>query len=118
VQYVSPSNTIRIKRGIEYQRAEVVLIRLVGGDVPRPGEDHIHNFALLDNVVELRAPGEPRIPGGLTADELEVQLARWSAELRSCAPDSLAGDCSAIDEVEVLIRERMRQHPWPPQNLP
>lgn len=93
-----------------------MLIRLVDGQVPPPGHDHIHNFALLDNVVEMRAPGSKPIAGGLSDKEVQAQLASWSTALRSIAPDFLAGDCSAIDGAEALVRERMRQHPWPPDS--
>lgn len=114
VQYVSATNAVRVTRSFEFQRAEVELIRLADGQVPPPGKDHIHYFALLDNVVEARTPGQSPVPGGLSDDEVEAQLASWSAALRSAASDFLAGDCAAIDEAEAVVRERMRQHPWPP----
>ena len=114
VQYVSPTNCVRITHSFEFQRVEVVLIRLIDGQVPPPGQEHIHNFALLDNVVEIRVPGEKPVAGGLSDKEVEAQLVSWSTALRSIAPDFLTGDCAAIDEAEALVRERMRQHPWPP----
>ena len=111
---MSATNAVRVTKSFEFQRAEVELIRLVDGHIPPPGRDRIHYFALLDNVVEARAPGQSPVPGGLSDDEVEAQLASWSAALRSIAFDFLAGDCAAVEDAEAIVRERMRKHPWPP----
>lgn len=110
VQYASAQAAVRISRSTEFGQTEVELIRLVEGSVP-PYPIWITSeridWALLDNVIEVRAPemrSERLSMRGLSSGDLEKQLAFWAAALLTVAPDFLSGSCSSIDEAATLVR--------------
>ena len=129
VQYRSDTSAIRIELSREFVRSEVHLIRLVSGEVPPYPiwitDDRI-DWALLDNVVEVRQPSlmtDVRKQRGLTAVELDGQLQFWADILRDVASDFVAGDFAPIDEAATLIRSRVAEHPqrvevWLPEEAP
>jgi hypothetical protein len=117
VQYRSDTSAIRIELSREFVRSEVHLIRLVNGEVPTYPiwitDDRI-DWALLDNVVEVRQPDLMADVGkqtGLTSDELDGQLRFWAHILCDVARDFLAGDFASLDEAATLIRSRVAEHP-------
>jgi hypothetical protein len=115
IQYRSPTAAIRIERSTEFQRVDVYLVRLVEGQVP-PYPIWISaeqiNWVLLDNVLEARGPSRPNTPaGGLTAGDLERQLAFWASSLITVTPEFLDGDMSAIDDAAAVVRGRVTEHP-------
>lgn len=129
VQYASDRAAVQISQSNEFRRAEVHLIRLVEGKVPAYPiwitSDRI-DWMLLDTVLEARMPSrlpEAHSMTGLSAKDLDKQLAFWSEILRSVAPDFLAGQFAAMDEGAEIIRARVREHPqqittWLPDDAP
>lgn len=115
VQYRSSAAAIRVERSNEFQRVDVYLVRLVDGEVP-PYPIWIIaeqiNWVLLDNVLEARGQSRPSTTGGgLTAADLERQLAFWAESLINVAPEFLDGDMRAIDDAAAVLRARVEQHP-------
>jgi hypothetical protein len=129
VQYRSDTSAIRIELSREFVRSEVHLIRLVNGDVPAYPiwitDDRI-DWALLDNVVEVRQPSlmaEVRMQTGLTSNELDRQLRFWAHTLREVAWDFVAGNFAPLGEAATVIRSRAAEHPqrvqvWLPEEAP
>ncbi len=127
--YRSSGAVVKITRNHEFGRAEVSLIRLIGGEVPPypiwVTAEPLHQV-LLDTVLEARhSPRleQSRLLSGLSDEKLEHQLAFWAEALREAAPDFLSGDCSAIDEAELVIRASVAEHPqkvvtWLPGDAP
>ena len=81
VQYASDLSAVRISRNIEYNRAEVQLIRLRDRAVPpypiRVTSDEVY-WTLLDNVVQGRLPELYKSVAalkGLADEDVERQLA-------------------------------------------
>jgi hypothetical protein len=116
-QYTSAESAFRVSRSVEFQRVEVVLLRLVNGQAPLYSTgtvDGVGYWTLFDNVMEAR--GQTVVePGGLDPQAVDRQLTFWAASVRRVAPDFLAGDLSAIDEAAAIVDERMRRNPWPPR---
>jgi hypothetical protein len=117
VQYRSDTSAIRISKSNEFVRADVHLIRLVNGQVPRYPiwiTDEPIDWILLDNVVESREPGllsEVKRLTGLKSAELDGQLRFWARVLREVAGDFLAGSFASLDEAASVIRARVAAHP-------
>jgi len=129
VQYRSDNSAVRIELSREFVRSEVYLIRLMNGEVPAYPiwiTDERIDWALLDNVVEVRQPSlmtDVRKQRGLTSDELDGQLQFWAHTLRDVAGDFVAGDFAPLDEAATLIRSRVAEHPqrvqvWLPEEAP
>lgn len=115
VQYSSAQAAVRVAWSTEFQRVDVNLIRLVGGAVPEypiwVTSDPV-NWALLDTVLEARAPSKlGECGGGLSDAEVEAQLLYWSSVLREIATDFLRGDCAAIDDAAVIVRAKVAANP-------
>jgi hypothetical protein len=115
VQYTSATSAVRVTRSREFARVEVQLIRLVDGQVPAYPiwvTSEPMNWALLDNVLEARAPELlQRAAGGVTGPEVDRQLAFWASALATAAPEFLDGDLAAIADAESIVRQRVSQHP-------
>ena len=129
VTYKSSTGGVKVTNSNEFFRAEVNLIRLVDGHVPPYPiwiTDEPINWALLDNVLEVRSPErlEPaRSLKGLGKADVDRQLEFWADCLNTVAADFLDGDMSAIDEASAVIRARVREHPqqmtvWLPDSAP
>lgn len=127
VRYYSLVAAVEVAKSTEFSRVEVTLIRLVDGEVP-PYPIWITSapvsHVLLDTVLAARDRADPREPrGGLHPDDVERQLSFWATALRDVVPDFLAGDLSAIDEAEAVIRRKGEEHPqqltvWLPEDAP
>lgn len=76
-QYTSAVSAVRVTRSNEFVRADVHLIRLVDGQVPAYPiwiTSERMNWALLDNVLEVRTPDLLRqVAGGLFDPELRTR---------------------------------------------
>ena len=116
VQYTSTESAIQVIRSIEFDRDEVVLLRLLNGQVPPYSAGTVSGLGyrtLFDNVLEAR--GQPALEsGGLDPQDVDRQLTYWAESVRQVAPDFLAGDLLAINEAAAIVDDRMRQNPWPP----
>lgn len=116
VLYRSDVHAVEVTYSVEFDRAEVLLMRLVEGKVPEHeifSESGPFNRTLLDNVVEAREPGRlPELRGaaGLKEGELERALELWARVLQEVAPDFLQGDSSAFDDARGVVAARVEDH--------
>ncbi len=115
--YGSATAAVEVTRSNEFRRVEVSLIRLVDGAIPPypiwVTSEPLHH-TLLDNVLEAcQSPmlNDSALAYGLGARDIQRQLVFWADALRIVAPEFLAGDLSAIDEAEDVIRARVAEHP-------
>lgn len=115
VRYTSDLSVVRVDRSIEFNRAEVHLIRLRDGLMARYPvritSDEV-SWTLLDNVVQARQPELYKsVPAlkGLADKDVEHQLMFWASALKSVAPEFLEGDFSAFADADAVIRERARR---------
>ena len=115
--YLSPALGLEVTRSTEFNRVEITLLRLVGGELP---EDEIWvtdgalNRILFDNVLIVRAPEldeASRALKGLSHKDEEQQLRFWADALRSVAPDFLDGDDTPLRDGELVIRQRVAENP-------
>lgn len=114
---ISAEAAVKVTRSNSFGRVEVSLIRLVDGAIPPypiwVTSEPLHH-TLLDNVPEARQSpmlNDPTLAGGLSASDIQRQLVFWAEALRTVTPEYLAGDLSAIDEAEVVIKARAAEHP-------
>jgi hypothetical protein len=107
-----------VRYSVEFNRAEVELIRLVDGKVP-PVPIFIHpdthiDRSLLDNLFEIRSPSalEPLAKlGRLDKETLERSLAFQAKALEEHGADLLRGDTAVFQEFDRLIKGRVAQTP-------
>jgi hypothetical protein len=111
--YAAHDRAISVERSVEFNRAEVVLIRLYEGAMPdlqiRVTAEPV-NRLLLDNVLQARDPQryrEIQQLGGLGEPELQRQLSELASALRDVAGDFLTGSFAAMDDGERVIRQRL-----------
>jgi hypothetical protein len=115
--YLSPTLGLEVTRSVEFDRVELELIRLVGGELPEYEvwiTDTPRNRVLFDNVLIARAPEldeASQALGGLSKGDEEKQLRFWADALRSVAPDFLDGDDAPLREGERVIRQRVAENP-------
>ena len=116
-RYLSPTLGLEVTRSAEFDRVELELLRLVGGELPEYEvwlTDRPRNRVLFDNVLIARAPELDEASRGLTglssADE-EKQLRFWADALRSVAADFLDGDDAPLREGEQVVRQRVAEKP-------
>jgi hypothetical protein len=103
-----------VRYSVEFNRAEVELIRLVDGRVP-PVPIFIHadthiDRSLLDNLLEVRSPSAlERLAklGGLDEATLERSLTFQAEALEEHATDFLRGDTAVFQEFDRLIKGRV-----------
>jgi hypothetical protein len=115
--YAAGDRAVAVDRSVEFNRAEVVLLRLQDGEMPQPEvwvASTPLNIVRLDNVLEARAPGrlseiQPLV--GLGKRELREQLSAQSAALRDVAEDFLTGSFAALEDGEHAIRQRVDANP-------
>lgn len=116
--YQSATTAVRVSRSVEFECAEVELMRLVDGDIPPVVvfflPDTVLNTTMLENVVLFRAP-ELRTHffdmKGLSDEQLEATLAFLADSTRQYAEDVLRGDFSIFETIQEERREHARQHP-------
>lgn len=117
VTYRSRRSALAVIRSYEFDRVEVELMRLVDGELPgHPvfvvDSVPVHRF-LADDLLVLRRPDADEVLArqrGVSDREIEAQLAFWSKALREHGQDFLAGDLGVLDELERIVRDRVRQH--------
>jgi hypothetical protein len=116
-RYVSPTLGIEVTRSVEFERVEIELLRLVGGEIPEHEvwvTDSPRNRVLFDNVLIARAPEvdkASRTLGGLSNEDEEKQLRFWADALRSVAPDFLDANDAPLRDGERVIRQRVAENP-------
>lgn len=115
--YLSPTLGLEVTRSTEFDRVEITLLRLEGGEIPEydvwVSESQL-NRVLFDNVLIARAPEldeESRTLKGLSSKDVKRQLRFWADALRSVAPDFLEGDDSSLRDGERVIRQRVAENP-------
>jgi hypothetical protein len=113
--FLSDALGIEVTRSVEFDRVEITLLRLVGGDVPEVEvwvTDQPVNRVLFDNVLEARAPELlERLPSGLSKGAVDEQLRLYVELLPTVAPDFLHGSDSALLDGERAIRARVSANP-------
>ncbi len=116
VTYRSPRSAVAVIRSNEFRRVEVELMRLVDGDLPAYPIFVVDSVPLntfyADDLLVLRGLDPAEIAagqGGLSAQQVEAQLAFWSSALREYGQYFLAGDLRVLDELESMVRGRVRQ---------
>jgi hypothetical protein len=117
VTYRSTRSAVAVIRSNEYYRAEVELMRLVDGQLPAYPifvVDSVPvNTFLLDDLVRLRRADPEKALArqrGLAPQEVDAQLAFWSAAIREHGSDFLAGDLRVLDTLEQIVRGRAHDH--------
>jgi len=118
VTYASDTGAVIVRYSVEFDRAEVELIRLVDGKVP-PVPIFIHpdtpiDRSLLDNLLLLRAPSEAeelKTQRGLDSSSVDHSLAFQAAALQRYGGDFLSGNCDVFRDFDNLIKARVAQHP-------
>jgi hypothetical protein len=116
-RYLSPTLGLEITRSVEFDRVEIELVRLVGGELPEYEvwvTDSPRNRVLFDNVLIARAPEldeASQALGGLSKDNEEKQLRFWADALRAVAPDFLDGDDAPLRDGEQVVRQRVAENP-------
>lgn len=118
VTYSGTASAVVVRYSVEFDRAEVELVRLVDGKVP-PVPIFVHadtpiNRGWLDNLLAVREPlaaEELRQLTGLGHRSVEGTL-RFEAEaLRKYARDILSGDLHWFVDIERSIRQQVSAHP-------
>lgn len=118
VTYGRDHVAIIVRYSVEFNRAEVELIRLVDGKVP-PVPIFIHtdtriDRSLLDNLLEIRSTPDLETLGnldGLDSPALERSLAFQAKALEEHAADFLRGDTAVFQDLDHLIKARVAQNP-------
>lgn len=125
--YQNETTGVEVTYSIEFDRAEVSLVRLIKGRRPAypifiSEQEQLHHY-LLDSLLLLRAPEaldaiKPYF--SLTEGAVKEALSRWANALRKYGSDPLKGDFSVFDEMEAIVRARVRDHPelitlWVPE---
>ena len=130
VRYESSFLAVKVARSVEFNSAELWLIRLVNGRVPEYPvfiyPDTPINYVMLDTVVSRRSP-EAAAPfhslRGLSEEEIERTLMFLATALRAYADDVLRGDFAILDAIADERHDYARQHPpqikiWMPATTP
>lgn len=118
VTYASDTGAVIIRYSVEFNRAEVELVRLVDGKVP-PVPIFIHpdtpiDRSLLDDLLRLRAPSEAeelKTLGGLDSKSVDRSLAFQAKALQRHGGDFLSGDCEVFKDFDSMIKAQVGQHP-------
>ena len=118
VTYASDPSAVIVRYSVEFDRAEVELIRLIDGKIPRVPifvhSDTPIDRALLDDLLLLRAPSdsdELKKLGGLGKDEIGRSLSFQALALRHHASDFLEGDTEVFKDFDRLIKARVAGNP-------
>lgn len=113
-RYLSDRFAVSVDQSLEFVRAEVVLVRLDGGQLPPPASRYAVS-ALLDNVVRARAPERLReARGGLDDVSVKAALDLWSDVLMKVTPDLLDGSDQPFADAATVVQERVRKASEPP----
>lgn len=114
VTYARDPCAVIVRYSVEFQRAEVELVRLVDGNVP-PVPVFVHpstriDRSLIDNLLALRAPSklaELRRFAGLDEPSMHQALALQADALERYAIEFLWLDLGVFDEFDLLIKARV-----------
>ena len=105
---------IEIADSRELNRVEIDLIRLHDGRLPEPQiwvSDAPISRTLLDTVLEARRHSRLHELQALSTQGTDEQLATWARMLQEAAPEVLHDDDAPIADAEVLVRQRVAEHP-------
>jgi hypothetical protein len=127
VTYARDPAAVIVRYSVEFNRAEVELVRMVDGKIP-PVPIFIHpdtriDRCDLDNLLILKAPSvleALRRLGGLKRSTSQRALALQADALQRYALEFLWLDMSVFDELDQLIKARVATNPqrvtvWVPQ---
>jgi len=117
VRYDSPLLAVTIDKSVEFDRAEVWLIRLPDGQLPEYpifiNPDTPISYVILDKVLQERAPREAeRLLGlnGISDEQVECSLAFLAHALATYCDDVLHGDFSIFDVIAEKMHQQAREH--------
>lgn len=108
--YQSDRAAVEVALSLEYDRAELKLIRLVNGNLPQYPDTRGNN-TVFDNVLEIRSPQlltQLQALKGRDDEHVEASLAFLARTLVEIAPDFLAGDMAIFEAVNELIQQRVK----------
>jgi hypothetical protein len=118
VTYASDPSAVIIRYSIEFDRAEVELVRMVDHKVPRVPifihSDTSIDRALLDDLLQLRAPvqaEELKALGGLERKAVERSLIFQARALRQLGRDFLSGESDVFQDFDRMIKGRVAGNP-------
>jgi hypothetical protein len=118
VTYGSDLIAVIIRYSVEFDRAEVELIRLVDRSVPSVPifihPDTRIDRSLLDNLLFVRAPSEAeklKTLGGLDSKSVDRSLAFQAAALQLHGMDFLNGNLDVFNDLDGLIKGRIATNP-------
>ena len=127
VTYSRDPAAVVVRYSVEFNRAEVELVRMVDGQIPQVPifvhPDTRIDRCDLDNLLLLKAPSVVetlRKLQGLDADTLHKALAIEADALERYALDFLWLDLSIFEELDLLIKSRVAKNPqrmtiWVPE---
>ncbi len=118
LRYESSALAVKVSRSVEFDTAELGIIRLVDGRVPKYpvfiNPDTPINYVMLDRIVGERAPQESEqfhSLRGLSDEQIERTLAFLATSLRAYADDVLRGDFAIFDVVAAQLHSYAQEHP-------
>lgn len=118
VTYSRDPVAVIVRYSIEFERAEVELVRMVDGRIPAVLvfilPDSVIDRSLLDSVLRIRSPqgfSDLKAHRGLDVSSLNRSLAFQAAALQLHAADFLKGDLSIFDQVGRLLKDGIADNP-------
>lgn len=118
LRYESSALAVKVSRSVEFDSAELWLIRLVDGRVPKYpvfiNPDTPINYVMLDRIVRERAPQESEqfhSLRGLSDEQIVRTLMFLATSLRAHADDVLRGDFAIFDVIAEQLHHNAREHP-------
>jgi hypothetical protein len=118
VTYASDNVAVIVRYSVEVDRAEVELVQLIEGQVPRvPIFVHLDtpiNRALLDLLLTVRAPSDAeqlKALTGLGKGMVQKALSFQATALQRYGRDFLAGDTSVFADFDRLIKAQVAKDP-------
>ncbi len=118
VTYARDPIAVIVRYSIEFDRAEVELVRLIHHQVPQVPifvhPDTPTNRALLDLLLVVRAPSEAeqlKSFTGLGKSAIQKALSFQALALQTYGRDFLDGDTSVLDDIDRLIKARVAKDP-------
>ncbi len=118
VTYASNRVAVIVRYSVEFDRAEVELVQLLDGQVPKVPifvhPDTPINRALLDLLLVVRAPSEAELLKeltGLANEEIQKALSFQASALQRYGRDFLDGDTSVFADFDRLIKAQVAKDP-------
>ena len=118
VTYASDKVAVIVRYSVEFDRAEVELVQLVEGQVPKVPifvhADTYINRALLDLLLSVRAPSEAELLKeltGLANGQIQKALRFQASALERHGRDFLDGDTSVFADFDRIIKAQVAKDP-------